>query len=223
MKNKIIVFTLFCSFLIYGIFSLGDFMDAGQAPKKSDIIVSLGGDDGKRLHKAVELYTQGYSASALFIHTGQNRYADESDKRAEALILAENIQKNKLIHIEIRTARNTVTELLLIRDFMLKHGYKSVLFVSTPMHTRRIRILADQIAEYKENGLEYTLTPSYRWTGSSTYLYSKESREYVFLEMLKLGYNLIKYNYPFLFFTRYYHRLHTGEWAKDIDSIKPLQ
>jgi hypothetical protein len=221
--NKIIVFTLFCSFLIYGIFSLGSFMDAGQAPKKSDIIVSLGGDDGQRLRKAVELYTQGYSASALFIHTGQNRYTDERKKRAEALLLAENIQNSALVHIKIETARNTVTELLLIRDFMLKHGYKSVLFVSTPMHTRRIRILADQIAKYTDNGLEYTLTPSYEWKSTSAYLFSKEKREYVFLETLKLGYNLVKYNYPFLFFTRYYKRLHNGEWKKDIDMIKPLQ
>ncbi len=222
VRNKVIVFTLLCSFLIYGIFSLGDFMDVGQAPKKSDIIVSLGGDDGKRLRKAVELYTQGYSSSALFIHTGQNRYTDERDKRKEALLLAENIQKSRLIHIKIGTARNTVTELLLIRDFMLKHRFKSVLFVSTPMHTRRIRILADQIAKYKENGLEYTLTPSYQWKSSSAYLYSKQEREYVFLELVKLGYNLVKYKYPFLFFTRYYSRLHNGEWEKDINMIKPL-
>lgn len=209
--------------MIYSIFTLGDFMDVAEAPKKSDIIVSLGGDDGKRLRKALELYAQGYSTSELFIHTGKNRYANEKDKRAQALLLAEKIQKNRLIHIKIATARNTVTELLLIRDFMLKHGYRSVLFVSTPMHTRRIQVLADHIVKYEENGLEYTLTPSYRWTDSSAYLFSKENREYVFLELLKLGYNLIKYNYPFLFFTRYYHRLHSGEWAKDIDKIRPSE
>ena len=223
MKIKVLLFSTLCFILLYSLNNLGTFIDASQPPQKADIIVSLGGDDGKRMRRAIRLYQQGYSTSGIFIYTGQNKDIDEKQKEEEILLLSENIEKNRLIHIDIKTARNTMTELFLIRDFMLKKSYKSVLFISTPMHTRRIRILATHIAEYEKNGLDYTVTSSYKWKTHAQYLYIEEDRNYVFLEIVKLGYNLIKYNYPFIFFTRFNNRMLNGEWAKDIDNIRPIQ
>lgn len=221
--KKYLFLLIFCFLTVYAFFHLGSFVNASQPPVKADIIVSLGGDDGKRIDKAIELYEEGYSKSGLFIYTGRDQYIYGKNKSVETFLLSRNIQKNRLIHINLHTSRNTMTELLLIRDFMLKNKYKSVLFISTPMHTRRISILANYIAKYKENGLDYTVTSSYQWRNYSQYLYNEEDRNYVFLEIIKLGYNLIKYSYPVIFFTRYHRRMLNGEWAKDIDNIKPLE
>ena len=220
---RVLLYSILGIILLYALFTLGTFMDASQPPKKADIIVSLGGDDGKRIHRAIELYQQGYSKSGLFIYTGRDQDKDKKHKKAEKPLPSENIKNSKLIHIDITTSRNTMTELLLIRDFMLKNSYKSVLFISTPMHTRRIKVLADHIAKYKENGLNYSLTASYEWETRSQYLYNEEDRNYIFTEIMKLGYNLIKYNYPFILFTRYNKRILNGQWAKDMDNIRPLE
>ena len=134
MKMKVLLYSVLGLIVLYILFTLGTFMDASQAPKKADIIVSLGGDDGKRIHKAIELYQQGYSESGLFIYTGRVQDRDKKQKKIEIPPLPQSIDKDKLIHIDIRSSRNTMTELLLIRDFMLKNSYKSVLFILSLIH-----------------------------------------------------------------------------------------
>ena len=67
-------------------------------------------------------------------------------------------------------------ELLFIKKYMLYNNYKSVLFVSHPQHSRRISVLANFIANYKENDLQFSIVScDLEWWDKSNYYKNKTS------------------------------------------------
>jgi len=201
---KITLFTvLLLLILVYIFLNLGRFVDITTEPKKADIIVSLGGDfSACRLKKALTLYQENFSESGEFIYTGDD-YLNHNLTRKEFL-LNSGIDKEKIIHISKDLISNTMEEVFFVKQYMLHHNYKNVLFVSHPQHSRRIVTLANLIAKYKDFGLELQVVscnPS--WWNQNSYYQNDISWKVTMNEMMKLAYNVMKYSPLLIDYTSY--------------------
>lgn len=192
------MFTLKITIVILGIllilyFNLGKFVDISATPIKSDIIVSLGGDEGCRIRKSVQLYQDGFSKSHKLIYTGNdaiNKKFSQSGSRYDYFKLH---GVTNIIHIN--GAVNTMEELFYIKKYMLKNNYHSVLIVSHPFHSRRIIALANYIANYEKDGLHINVVSCNPKNWDKLHYYQNK-REIIsaISETVKLVYNMIKYS-----------------------------
>ncbi len=223
-KKFLSLFYVFvCAGLIL-IFDAGYFVDASQPPARSDLIASLGGGDGKRIRKALQLYEQGYSLSGKLLYTGRDviRPTLKPPQRfsKHALLLSHRLKENQIIYVPSGVITNTAEELFFIRDYMLRHGYRSVMIVSSPIHTRRIRLLARYIARYPKYGLHLTVTSHHNphWH-PGRYIFDPYWRHAVWLEIQKLIYNMLKYSPLTIDKTTYGKKRESPLWQ---DKLKTL-
>jgi uncharacterized SAM-binding protein YcdF (DUF218 family) len=106
------------------------------------------------------------------------------------------IKNNNIIHIDETKISNTMEELFEIKKHIINNKLNSVLFVSHPTHSRRIEILANTFANYKESNIDISFA-SADYTKSwdkNFYFLHYESTKLVFLEAIKIIYNYIKYS-----------------------------
>lgn len=199
----IFLFILFLFVIIYIFLNLGNFIDVTTKPKKADIIVALGGDfSGCRLKKALSLYKEGFSKSGKLIYTGDNYLS--SDLTRKEYLVNNNVDENNILYVNKKLTANTMEEVFFIKQYMLYNNYKSVLFVSHPQHSRRITTLAKIIAKYEESGLDLHIAscnPS--WWNKNTYYLNETSWIVTIHEMIKLIYNVVKYNSILIKYTSY--------------------
>jgi len=179
-------------------------MDVTQKAQKADIIVTLGGDDyGCRVKKAVSLYNKGISSSGILLYTGPDDTLNIKSKRQ--YFLNQNLKNKNILHVYRIT--NTMEELLFIKKYMIYNNYKSVVFISHPHHSRRIKILANVIAGYKDNNLKLSIVSCNPvWWNKNKYYANKISLTATLLASIKLMYNLIKYNPLLIKYTSYSKR-----------------
>lgn len=209
----------FITVLLSGIFivlliNLGRFLDITAAPKKADIIVSLGTRDSSAssLKRALRLYEDGFSKSGKIIFTGGIK---KYYYRVWGIYLENNdVPKQDIIYIDQSIACNTMEEVLFIKQYMIRHHMKSVIFVSHPHHSRRITILANSIAEYKEAGLNLIVASvePRKWSRDEYY-------KSTISEIVKLFYNLIKYSAPLIQYTQYSKKMQNDEWEKALERL----
>lgn len=194
-RKKIIYFLALVSLLYIVIIGLNRYLDITQTPQKSDIIVCLGGGLTERLEKTVQLYKSGYSKSDKIILTG-TLIGKRSDEDPHGFLKIPFLEKNgieRLNVIFIENTTNTYKEVLNIKKFMLKQGYKSVIIISDPPHSRRIKVLSEY-SGFSENGLSVNIVGSdVSWWHKNYYINSIVSLKISVQELVKLLY--FYYNY----------------------------
>jgi uncharacterized SAM-binding protein YcdF (DUF218 family) len=187
MKKEILLIVSFILFL-----NLGNILDLTNTPKKSDIIVVLGGGKDARIKKGLDLYERNFSCTNKIIFTGNGlNYENKKFK-----IYLKNLNINETNIISISNVTNTVEELEKIKKYLLEKKFTSVLFVTHPTHTLRIKILADLLENYQKDNIKISFASADHtkvWS-SQYYFLEIESIKLVFLEYLKIIYNLIKYS-----------------------------
>lgn len=225
--KKILFFIiLVCLMAVIIFFNLGRFVDITQPPVKSDIIVSLGGDEsGCRIAKALSLYKEGFSTSGKFIYTDVD-YINSSFSPINSRIdyLETNgIPRQKIIHIDETMIYNTMEEVFFIKQYMQKHHYKTVTFVSHPQHSRRIDFMARHIADYGKAGLELRIVScNPYWWDREHYYNTEVGYKVAIYETIKLFYNAFKYNPLLISDTAYGQKLKTNEWEKAINHLDSI-
>lgn len=138
--------------------NLGRFFDITDEPRKVDIIVYLGGGSIERIEKTLELYQKGYSQSGKLIYTGHRLYQTTGknyklyDKKE--FFISHGILATNLIYDKKNTG-NTVREVKFVKKYMLAHQLHSVIFVTDPPHSRRVKMLAEHIANYEDVKLKF--------------------------------------------------------------------
>jgi uncharacterized SAM-binding protein YcdF (DUF218 family) len=187
MKKYILLILYFIIF-----FNLGNILDLTGFIKKSDVIVVLGGGGDIRIKKGLELYERDFSYSNKIVFTG-NSFINKSEKFKSYL-------KNNIIStdnvVRITNVTNTVEELEKVKKYLLDRNFKSVIFVTHPTHTLRIKILANILEDYDKENIKISFVSADHtkvWS-SQFYFLEPESIKLVFLEYLKIVYNLIKYS-----------------------------
>lgn len=105
--------------------AIGEWLEVSTPIRKVDLIVALGGDR-RREEKAAELARRGLASHVLF--TG----ADVRDRDYEC----EGVPR-EMAAGPAAPAFTTWDEATAVRGVMKKHGWKSVLVVTAPFHSRR--------------------------------------------------------------------------------------
>ncbi len=220
MSKMLTVSVVFIIVGIYVFLNLGKFVDQTQPPMQSDIIVALGGDySGCRLKKALELYKEGYSASKKFIYTSRDSVSKSLDSSGSRRIylLKHGIKAENIINVDRSMISNTMEEVLFLKKYMLYHHYKSLLIVSHPQHSRRIKALARYIAHYPKYGLQLRVVSCEPgWWNANEYYKNKIALAVTLKEIEKLVYNLMKYSPLLVDYTAYAKQHKSTLWKKDI-------
>ena len=196
MKKKVLIAFLIILFVGIGIKNLGLFFDVTTKPKSSDIIVSLGGDNGTRIKKTLELYDNNLSISNKIIITGVDNFDSkmklyELDWRADYLIKKGVQEKNIIFNSE---ARNSFEEMKFIKQYLIEHNIIKVLIITDPPHSRRISFFANTVLRYSDAHIELQIVGSENnWWNAKTYYTNPEAIIFVINESIKYSYYYIQY------------------------------
>jgi hypothetical protein len=163
----------------------GSWIDATQKPVKSDLIVCLGGGTKARLDVATKLYAKGYAPYDVPVVLVGESYDTPT------------YLKEKYPDTPIRQhhgPRNTKEEVYYIKNYMVKHGYKRVLIVTDPPHSRRVNILFSILDVKEDEDLALHLVASnVKWWKAKKYYDDKRSGETVLSETIRILYSLLCY------------------------------
>jgi len=171
----------------------GRFLAApAQAPVQADLLVSLGGDNGGRADRALELYKQGYARRILL--TGPE--GAHSKVRARLLnwraryLVEEGVPEEALLYD--RTSRNTWEEAVSTLRLMQYMKLERALVVSDPSHMRRLSWVWGKV--FAGSGLRFVLVASDMedWDADHWWKTSAGAQS-VFGEYIKLAYYFVSY------------------------------
>lgn len=176
-----------------GFRSLGAWLAGGAAaPVTSDVIVALGGDDGHRVKKVVELFRAGYADTVLI--TGLE--GSPSGERAyylnwRAKVLTDAGVAADRLQIE-STASNSYEEARAVLALLQARQWSKALVVSDPPHMRRLNRVWSRT--FAGSGKSYVLVASEpRWWDAERWWTSEKSGQFVLTELIKMGYYIWKY------------------------------
>lgn len=193
----LLTFLFILAFIIY--YNLGRFLDVTQTPVKSDIIVCLGGGDGARIKKAIDLYDKGYALLHTLVLTGDNRSQKRKqlhmdDKRIQYLKEKHKYKNTNIVHYN--AIGNTKVEMLFIKNYMIENHFQSAIIVSDSPHSRRIKLLLDLIHVPNDENLTFTIVSSnVSWWNSEYYYKNKKAKAFAVREMIKLVYAYVAFGF----------------------------
>ena len=128
-------------------------------PVKSDVVVLLLGSINKeRAEEAYRLINEGYAGN-LFV-PAQKRNFDTSDNANLSGYIKRLSKQNWLspkreIKLNYQFQENTHLEILTAKSMMDSSNFTSAIFVSSPYHLRRIKIIADKVFTGKAYQLSF--------------------------------------------------------------------
>jgi hypothetical protein len=217
---------LFTIFIVYIFFNLGNILDISEEPKKSDVIISLGGGELNRIKKSLELYQNGYSLKKVIILTGDERLPKDKDKNLDdkriKYLKGNHLNTDNIIHK--KAVKNTIEEISYIKEYMIENQYSSAIIVSDPPHTKRIRYLLNKIHKLNDEYLNFTIVKSdVIWWNKETYYKNKNAQMFALSEYFKLVYSYFIYEIAeplgFVSFLDEYITPKANEIRKKLDSL----
>lgn len=176
---------IFVLILIVLFFSAGKYLDITRKPIKSDLIVCLGGGSSKKIHKSRNLYSKGYSEQNLLLMTGGTNIHRK-------YVMKKHYPETK--YIVSPHFNSTGQEIQFIKTYMAEHNYKSVILVSDPPHSRRIKILIDLISVNNDEKFTYVFVSSgVFWWKRNKYYQHPLALKFALGEILKIPYAYLYY------------------------------
>ena len=170
----------------------GHFLEApAQAPVKADLIFALGGDNGARADRVLELYRKGFGSKVLLGSEGAHSRTRAAylSWRARYLIDAGIPEKALLFDHTSTTSWNEAVNALQVMQAM---KLDRVLVVSDPPHMRRLSWVWGKV--FEGSGKEFTLVASGLETWDAGHWWRNSlSAQFVFGEYIKLGYYFFTY------------------------------
>jgi uncharacterized SAM-binding protein YcdF (DUF218 family) len=162
-----------------------------RPPAPADAIVVLGGDDGGRLVRGLELYRGGYAPTIVLTGIEHGRRATRSAYltwRAEFLV-RQGVPRSALRYDT--ESDNSYEEATNVRSLMEKQRWRSVLVVSDPPHMRRLSWTWERV--FRDTGLHYVLVASEPdWWSPGDWWRDEKSGAFVLMEYIKLAYYIAR-------------------------------
>jgi uncharacterized SAM-binding protein YcdF (DUF218 family) len=179
--------------LVAGFLGAGHFLAApAQSPVKADLLASLGGDNGGRADRALELYRKGFAPRILLTgpEGGHSKTRPAYLHWRARYLIDEGIPESALLFD--RRSASSWEEALYTLQLMRSMKLDRVLVISDPPHMRRLAWVWRKV--FAGSGKEYTLVVSDmenwdagRWWGNSL------TAQFVFGEYIKLAYYFVQY------------------------------
>lgn len=163
-----------------------------QAPSKADLIAALGGDNGARAVRVLEIYRAGLAPRILLSGPeGMHSKVRPSQVRwREQFLREEGIPASALLYDG--GARNSWEEAVHTLRLMRERKLEHVLVVSDPPHLRRLSWVWGKV--FAGSGKRFTLVASDMedWDAAGWWKTSPNA-QFVFGEVIKLAYYLVQY------------------------------
>ena len=119
----------------------------------------LGPDFKARKKEASELINEGM-ANYLIIPAYHKAYISSKNEKGQSLLPVFYSPKNKENSASYPNFyEDTHIELIEAKKVMVDYGLKSAIFVSSPYHMRRIKLIAMKIFDFKKNDFYFVPTP----------------------------------------------------------------
>jgi uncharacterized SAM-binding protein YcdF (DUF218 family) len=178
--------------LVGAFLGAGHFLEAtAQSPAKADMIFALGGDNGGRADRVLQLYRQGLAPKVLLGAEGVHpkTRATYLGWRARYL-MDEGVAEKALLYD--RSSRSSWDEAVNTLQIMRSMKMNRVLVVSDPPHLRRLSWVWGRV--FAGSGKEFILVPSDMedWDAAHWWRTSPNA-QFVFGEYIKLAYYLVQY------------------------------
>lgn len=137
--GMLVCLAVLAALAVLGLKALAAWTVVTTTPGKVDAIVVLGGDDGSRLRKGLQLYDQGLASRMILVDTKKGAWAYVAKKLCPDCDL-EGKQITTLVG-----SVSTQTDAELSLQYCQQNGMQSVLVVTSPYHTRRAQLVFDDI------------------------------------------------------------------------------
>jgi len=160
-------------------------------PKKADVIVVLGGDEGLRVRKGGELFKEGYAKHIILTGIDSKYYRPNHPNWRERKLMGLGVPKSA---ISIDTwSETTWEEAENTSETMDKKGWKSAIIVSDPPHMLRLHKSWSKAFEgSSKNFILVPTTPS--WWNPFLWWKNRTSYQFVINEIKKnLFYSVMYY------------------------------
>jgi uncharacterized SAM-binding protein YcdF (DUF218 family) len=170
----------------------GYFLEApAQAPARADLLAALGGDNGARADKVLELYRKGLAPRVLLTGPESHSKTRSAFLNMRARYLVEEGVPEKAILFD-RSSRNSWEEAASTLRLMRELKLERVLVVSDPPHMRRLAWVWGKV--FAGSGREFVLVASDMddWDAGHWWRTSA-SAQFVFGEYIKLAYYVVQY------------------------------
>lgn len=146
---KLLVALIVLSLLVFAGHSLlldkaGRYLLEKDALKPADVIVVLAGEEKERIDYGVRLFKDGWSRKDRIIMSGGPAVGD----RSSAALMKEYAAHLGIPARDILTealSRSTEENALYTRKLLLKKGYKSIILVTSPYHSKRASVIFRKI------------------------------------------------------------------------------
>ena len=158
----------------------------GKVPSPAAAIAVLGGDEGDRSTKALELYQAGYAPLLVLTGLEHGSAAPPPALTWRASFLEARGVPKFAIRFELE-ARNSYTEAVQLLALMRKEGWRTLIVVSDPPHMRRLAWTWSRV--FEGSGLNYVLVASDPdWWEPGNWWREEKSGQFVITEYIKLVY-----------------------------------
>lgn len=128
--------------------SLGSWLVLDAAPVAADAIVPLAGG-GSRVRYAAALFAQGYAGTVVATNAPLDLPAVDLPyiDLAQRELLRRGVPEGQIARVET-LSRTTKEEAQAVRDLAEARGWRKLLVVTSPYHTRRSRAIFDQVLRH---------------------------------------------------------------------------
>jgi len=199
-----IIFILYFVITAYRIplfIQLGEYLIVEHKPQKADLIVCLGGPGVGNSLAAIDVYQKGlapyiFKAKALRpdgLDYVKSKIANYPTKFDLFTMIAEGFGiPAKAILSPGKMVGSTIEEASLVRAFVLDKGYKSVIVVTSLMHSRRAYLTLSRV--FKDSEVKIISLPShYQQFNPKDWWKKREYTKELIIEYQKLIYYKFKY------------------------------
>ena len=186
-KAKTLVIVIIVFSLLAGVVVCAPYLLVRRdEPVKSDIIIMhLGGRTAQKKKEVLKLLEEGYAGHLAIPAYGKitdvSKQLPMTPKKANRTLF-----KGRLVRPTNypRYYEETHIEILEAKKLIDNAGFRSVIFVSSPYHMRRIGIIADEV--FGSTGYQLAFVPSREKYSGWKWLFKKRERKFVFSEYSKI-------------------------------------
>lgn len=195
-KNlKALVFLALVIIIFIGIISAPRFLLYSASVEKMDAIVLLLGEDFNARKKEANILTGERLADYLIIPAYNKTYRFADGSAAQEFIscshFSKKIEKDKFLSI---IYENTHLEIIEAKMVISDYKFKSVVFVSSPYHMRRIKIIVSKVFRHSE-GKFYFMPTRFEKAPANFWELSSKDWKNVYKEYLKIIWFLVYANF----------------------------
>lgn len=179
---------------------VGRFLIVVHTPQKSELIVCLAGSNVDRALAAADAYKQGLAPKVFvsrekvpdgyeFLQQRGVSYPESRDLLVMAL-KAQGVPESALVISDV-PVKNTQEEAVVVTAFIKENHYRSVILITSPIHSRRAWLTFKRVIDNKETKI-FVLPTSHSGFNPENWWANRQYVGDVMLEYEKLTYDTLK-------------------------------